>query len=173
MSDPLLHTERVVPVPESIPTQPEVSPVDSEPSADPETSAEIQNTENSANESISRVADERPASAPVTMRVTVPLKDPALVKLEAVLEEDLTDLFLAMPPDDQAKFKKTGEETALQIQKLLEQAKVNFHKIFKLIKTWLKLIPGVNRFFLEQEAKIKTDKIRLLTDADRHGGGHT
>jgi hypothetical protein len=24
---------------------------------------------------------------------------------------------------------------------------------------WLKLLPGVNRFFLEQEAKIKTDRI--------------
>jgi len=27
---------------------------------------------------------------------------------------------------------------------------------------WLKILPGVNKFFLEQEAKIKTDKILAL-----------
>jgi len=27
---------------------------------------------------------------------------------------------------------------------------------------WLKLIPGVNKFFLEQEAKIKTDEVLKL-----------
>ena len=32
-------------------------------------------------------------------------------------------------------------------------------KIFQLILEWLKLLPGINRFFLEQEAKIKTDRI--------------
>jgi len=28
-----------------------------------------------------------------------------------------------------------------------------------LIKKWLLLIPGVNKYFLEQEAKIKADEI--------------
>ena len=28
-----------------------------------------------------------------------------------------------------------------------------------LIREWLKVIPGINKFFLEQTVKIKTDKI--------------
>ena len=35
-------------------------------------------------------------------------------------------------------------------------------KIIDVIKKWLSIIPGINKFFLEQEAKIKTDKIMEL-----------
>ena len=42
---------------------------------------------------------------------------------------------------------------------MIETGKAVGRKILKLIRSWLKLIPGVNKFFLEQEAKIKTDKI--------------
>jgi len=38
-------------------------------------------------------------------------------------------------------------------------AKFSFRKALGLIRDWLRIIPGVNRFFLEQEAKIKADKI--------------
>jgi hypothetical protein len=43
-------------------------------------------------------------------------------------------------------------------------------KILALIRDWLKLIPGVNRFFLEQEAKIKTDKILLAAEEKKQQG---
>ena len=55
-----------------------------------------------------------------------------------------------------------GEETASKIAQLLEAAKVKTRKIFDLIVKWLRIIPGINRFFLEQEAKIKADKILRL-----------
>ena len=95
-------------------------------------------------------------------RVAVPAKDPALQRIEDILGEDLTDTFLGMTPERQKLFKEKGEETASMIQKIMEGAKVSTQKIFDLIRKWLKLIPGVNRFFLEQEAKIKTDKILSL-----------
>ena len=87
--------------------------------------------------------------------------------VESILEEDLTDTFLAMPPDLQMKFKDKGEETAGKIREMLDSAKVSTKKVFDLIKDWLKMIPGVNKFFLEQEAKIKTDKILFARDEQR------
>jgi hypothetical protein len=46
----------------------------------------------------------------------------------------------------------------------LGQTKIKVNKIIDLIRRWLKLIPGINKFFLEQEVKIKADKIIRLKD---------
>jgi len=84
-------------------------------------------------------------------------------ELENVLSEDLSAMYSAMVPKDQERFKLKGEETAKKIFQLVyQQTKVNVKKIIKLIKDWLKLIPGINKYFLEQEAKIKADKIAEL-----------
>ena len=45
---------------------------------------------------------------------------------------------------------------------MLKAAKVQVDKVFDLIKNWLGLIPGVNKYFLRQESKIKTDKLLKL-----------
>jgi len=90
----------------------------------------------------------------------VPLgKNEALVKIEGILEEDLEDAYFKMEPALQKKFKTKGEETAKKIEEILAKTKVKTKKIFKLILAWLKIIPGVSKFFVRQEAKIKTDKI--------------
>jgi hypothetical protein len=44
----------------------------------------------------------------------------------------------------------------------MDSAKFKVKAIVDLIKKWLAIIPGVNKFFLEQEAKIKTDQIIAL-----------
>lgn len=80
-------------------------------------------------------------------------------EIDKILATGLNEIFLKMSPQEQAVFKKTGEETVAKINVLLSETKVKVRKIIELIKKWLKLIPGVNRFFLEQEAKIKADKI--------------
>lgn len=97
-------------------------------------------------------------AAPV---VAVP-KDPAVRAVESILEEDLGDAFHKMTPELQAKFRKEGERITTLIVTMVRTAKVNARVVLKLIATWLKLIPGVNHFFLTQEAKIKTDKILKL-----------
>ena len=79
--------------------------------------------------------------------------------IENILEEDLEEIYFEMDPATQEKFKIAGEQTTKEIIGLLESAKASFKKVFKLIINWLKIIPGINKFFLEQEAKIKTDKI--------------
>ena len=93
-------------------------------------------------------------------------KDRLTQEIEAVLAEDLTELFLQLPKEQQAAFQQKGEVTAGTIRRLLQEAKVNVKKIFALIAEWLQILPGVNRFFLEQEAKIKTDRILLLSRED-------
>jgi len=83
-------------------------------------------------------------------------------EIEKTLESGLEDIYMNMPEEKRLEFKKVGEETAGKINKLLEQTRVNAKKIVNLIKKWLLLIPGINKFFLEQEAKIKTDRIMKL-----------
>ncbi|MFH0892747.1 MAG: hypothetical protein V1867_08330 [Candidatus Falkowbacteria bacterium] len=80
-------------------------------------------------------------------------------KIEVILEKDLGDIFAGMTPEKQKEFKLVGEETAAKINELIGRGKVKVKKIIDLIRKWLSLVPGVNKFFLEQEAKIKADEI--------------
>ena len=82
--------------------------------------------------------------------------------IDRVLEEDLGVIFWSMPEDDRQKFRESGEVAAAKIKTLLEQAAVKAIEIFNVIVAWLKTLPGVNSFFIEQEAKLKTDKIMKL-----------
>ncbi|NUM25215.1 MAG: hypothetical protein HUU49_01155 [Candidatus Buchananbacteria bacterium] len=90
------------------------------------------------------------------------LKSESLVKIEAILEEDLADAYFKMSATKQKEFKLEGEQIAKKIDQLLLKTKDEARNIFKLIFKWLRLMPGVNKFFVEQEAKIKTDKILRL-----------
>ena len=95
-------------------------------------------------------------------------KSPVLEKIENILEEDLSDVYFQMPPAKQEQFNKEGEMAASKIERLLRGVKIKVKKIFDLIRNWLKLIPGINKFFLEQEAKIKTDKILELQEKQKN-----
>ncbi len=101
------------------------------------------------------------ASAPAAP--AIPAASPAdaarVAEIERILEEDLSELYFKLPEDKKAEFRRTGEETARQIDILLSAASVKAKKIVDLIRRWLSLIPGINKFFLEQEAKIKTDHL--------------
>lgn len=111
-----------------------------------------------------------PPPAPVPVAIPKPPKDRLVKEIEEVLEEDLKELYLAMPKEKQAAFKAKGEETISLVSQLVRVAHVNVKKIFQLIRAWLKMIPGVNRYFLEQEAKIKTDKIILVSEEEKKRG---
>jgi hypothetical protein len=91
-------------------------------------------------------------------------KDPMVEKIEKVLQEDLERVYLLMTPEQQKVFKDKGEETASKIRILVQQVKIKVKEILNLIKKWLITIPGVNKFFIEQEAKIKTDKILEMAE---------
>lgn len=84
--------------------------------------------------------------------------------IDNILADGLDELFLKMKPEEQKAFKKKGEETVKKISLLLNQAKIKMDKLVSLIRHWLLMIKGINKFFLEQEVKIKTDKILRLRD---------
>ena len=83
-------------------------------------------------------------------------------EIERILEAGLEDIFAGLPPEKKTEFVRAGEETAGRINELFDTAKVRAKKIIVLIKKWLLILPGINKFFLEQEAKIKTDEIIKL-----------
>ncbi|MFH0873673.1 MAG: hypothetical protein V1846_02415 [Candidatus Komeilibacteria bacterium] len=89
----------------------------------------------------------------------LPRKDPQLMTIEGVLAEGLDAAYMSMTEAKRQEFRLKGEVTAQSIRDLLVRGKATVSKIRALIMKWLQLIPGVNRFFLEQEAKIKADKI--------------
>lgn len=91
-----------------------------------------------------------PAAAP---------KSEFLMEIEHLLADDLGDIYNEMAPDMRVKFKNRGEEIARKIEQVIIQGKVRLKQIINWIRDWLKMIPGVNKFFLEQAAKIKSDKV--------------
>lgn len=94
-------------------------------------------------------------------------KDPNFLNVERILEEDLGDLYASLPESAKPKFKLKGEQAATEISRMLVSLKVNVKRVLELIRDWLLVIPHANKFFLEQEAKIKTDKIVELIETRR------
>jgi len=101
---------------------------------------------------------------PTTNTAVAPTRDipPLQQEIESVLEENLSELFRELTPAQRVEFKNQGEVAAGRITKLLQQAKVKVSQILRLIREWLSSLPGINRYFIEQEAKIKADKIIKL-----------
>ena len=93
----------------------------------------------------------------------VPITKTAMRKnVERILSEDLAEIYQAMNEQQKLQFKAEGEQVSSKIEELLQHVKIKAKEILVLIKNWLSKIPGVNKFFLIQEAKIKTDKILAL-----------
>jgi len=82
-----------------------------------------------------------------------------LLNVESILADGLGEAYINM--DDQSKnaFRRKGEEVARKIEDIMYIGKAKLKEVLLWIKEWLRMIPGVNTFFLDQEAKIKTDQI--------------
>lgn len=111
----------------------------------------------------------KPSTPPILPQKPLPppVKDNVLSQLEHILEEDLAEIYFNLPPEKQKKFHDKGDEIAGKIHKMIIDLKVKAKKVLNLVRGWLKIIPGINKFFLEQEAKIKTDKIMLLSEYEK------
>lgn len=103
--------------------------------------------------------------APVPVSAPAAQKSVALLKVEKVLEEDMEELYFSLNDAERRMFKQEGERTAREIEKVIMLGKSVAVKVLALIKAWLRLIPGLNKFFIEQEAKIKTDKIININES--------
>ena len=98
--------------------------------------------------------------------IYIPQKSEVLISIENILAEDLYDTYQSMPYDLKIKFKTEGEKISQKIENLILNTKISFkklvRKILKLLKKWLSMIPNATRYFIEQEAKIKLDKLLKL-----------
>lgn len=106
-----------------------------------------------------------PAPRPVSR------KDPTLRGVESILEEDLAETYARMTPALQAKFRAEGERVTGLVVAMIRGAKFKAREVLALISGWLKMIPGVNHFFLIQEAKIKTDKLVAMSEDEKRKRG--
>lgn len=125
-----------------------------------------------------RQAEAQSASTPVathtapTTRAHVLAKDPIVAEVERVLEEGLGETYVSLPPAVRRKFKLKGERVSSEIAGMVRDLKAKAGRVLKLLTGWLRIIPGVNKFFLFQEAKIKTDKILRMIE-ERKGAPPT
>jgi len=89
----------------------------------------------------------------------IPKKTVEIQKIEHILSENLEQFYHDLPLEEQQLFKAAGEDAAGKIDLLVRTAKVTTIKLIEIIKSWLKIIPGMDKWFIEQEAKIKADKV--------------
>lgn len=157
-----MRPETRPPVPETVGeiAAPETSP---EHAAAPETGADIaeQAAENAT------VEQERVQAAPTPVVTAPPRKDPVLADVERVLEAGLAETYAGLPPAAKQKFRAKGEIAAGRIRQMLSRGHLKLKDVWKLLRDWLRVIPGVSRFFVEQEAKIKTDRIIRLAEKQK------
>lgn len=108
--------------------------------------------------------EESPAVAlsPAGQPIVPVTKSPLLQDIEGVLEEGLLELYKALSQSQRKQFKIEGERTARAIERMIKKAAVTVMEIIRLIRRWLRLLPGVNIFFIEKEAKIKAERILAL-----------
>lgn len=107
------------------------------------------------------------APAPATSQQFV-AQDPragVLKQVEGLLSDGLKELYMSLPEARRAAFKATGEMVANKITDMIVYGKAKVKEVWKLIGEWLRVVPGVNKYFLEQEIKIKTDKIMMFAES--------
>lgn len=95
----------------------------------------------------------------VVAPVSTVTKSEDLKQIENILAAGLEEIYSKLPVQQQQAFKREGEGVATKLEILLRAVKIKMHKVVHLIRSWLKTIPGVNKFFLEQESKIKADQL--------------
>ncbi|MEK7102771.1 MAG: hypothetical protein AAB870_00290 [Patescibacteria group bacterium] len=151
------------PLVEVIPSMPEVIPRPEVIEHNKETaSEEIQTIETSAAPQKEVAIPEIPSTTASTSLVAPMVKSPVRRDIEKVLEEDLKFLYSELSSERKIMFRQQGELTASRIEYLMGQATMKIGYIVQLIRRWLSLLPGVNFYYLEQESKIKAEKILFL-----------
>lgn len=94
-------------------------------------------------------------------------KDQITLEVEKILEDGLGDYVPDMPDEARERFIHKGGEVAGELSSMVRSLNVKVKRVVTLIREWLLTIPGVNRYFIEQEAKIKTDRIVNLVETYR------
>ena len=106
-----------------------------------------------------------PSASPLAPRASHDPRAGVLKQVETLLADGLKELYLSLPEARRAAFKAAGEVVAGKITDMILYGKTRVKEVWKLIGEWLRTVPGVNKYFLEQEIKIKTDKIMMFAES--------
>lgn len=88
-----------------------------------------------------------------------------LKDVEGILSDGLGDVYKTLPKDRQLIFRQKGEEIANKITDMIIYGKAKAKEVWKLVMEWLGSLPGINKYFLEQEMKIKTDRVMMFAES--------
>jgi len=110
-----------------------------------------------------RVAPQQVPTPAVPVLQPAP-KSQTLQEIETIMAEDLAGIYASLDAPTRSALKVSGEQAALKISILLQSASSQFIKIIKIVRDWLRTIPGISWAFIEQETKVKTGKLLRLTD---------
>lgn len=153
----------IVPAPEAGPAA--VPEIESSPEGErtPESSREGSESTASKDEMVSE-----PAVQVAVAKTTVPAselaRDPLLIEVENKLSDGLWDAYKSMDPGLRARFKAEGERIAAVARDGIVSGRLATEKILDMIVKWLRMIPRVDRWFLVQDAKLKTDAIVRMSE---------
>lgn len=100
-----------------------------------------------------------PSASPLAPASAADPRVGVLKQVEALLSEGLQQLYLSLPEGRRTAFKQKGEHIANTITDMIVYGKAKVKEIWLLITSWLGTISGVNKYYVEQEIKIKTDRI--------------
>jgi hypothetical protein len=108
-----------------------------------------------------------PSVVPAQSSVPLPSdsRTAILKEIETLLSEGLFSFYTSLSEERRALFKQVGERTANTITDMIMYGKAKVKEIWKLVGDWLRGVPGVNKYFLEQEIKIKTDRIMIYAES--------
>lgn len=87
--------------------------------------------------------------------------DPLITEIESVLSVDLTKV-LKEPLSTEASDRFVADEKLLAHRIFIEKDKLEARDMVLWIGRWLHQLPGVNKYYLEQEARNKTEAIIAL-----------
>lgn len=105
-------------------------------------------------------------------RATREMKDPLLVRIEAILSEGLSDEYATLSPEKKKAFKEEGERLSTWLHSALATGTVTAHEVLTRLEAWLLVIEGKDRAspWLLQEAYIRAR--RVMKDLMHQEMGH-
>lgn len=117
---------------------------------------------------VTKVIEGQPTTA-AALPAAAP-KDEITLEVEKILESGMGEHFSKLKPEEQAVFKQKGEQVSQELAGMVRSLQVKMKRALQLVRDWLLCIPGINKFFLEQEAKIKVDQLVDLVEARKESG---
>ncbi len=102
---------------------------------------------------------------PTETEVKATAKDKVTIEVEKLLEKNLGSTFALLPDNVKPFFKTHGEKIAQTVVGMINNKSFDGGVVMEMVEDWLKLIPKSNSFYLEQEAKLKTDSLVKYAEA--------